>query len=156
MIAVSLLAAIAAAGAYYYYDQHHTGRRHGVGVEDLSCADSVVFSLRLELNGKPLWNKTHAELLVMPEAVPSQDNRFRDKNIMPLTALLKDHPKVKSIEAIPCDADSVIISPEQVLNGQDNYYLGQNQIGRMKVMQQVSPYKHLTILRNVVAINLIE
>ena len=130
--------------------------RHGVGVQALSCDDSIVFSLRLKLNGTVLWSKTHAELFSMPQAIPSTDNRFREKNIMPIKALLSDFENIKSIEVIPCDAESVTISYAEIKNSKDFYYLGQNYKNRMKLLKQINNYDHLTIMRNVIDINILK
>lgn len=155
IIALLLLPGISAIGAYSYFSKAPKNKRHGVGIQELSCDDSVVFSLRLKHNGKLVWTKTHEEFFNLPIAIPSTDNRFRDKNIVPLRSLLGDYEPVESIEAIPCDGEAVTIDYKEILNSNDFYYLGQNHRGRMKLLKQINEYDHLTIKRNMIDLNIV-
>lgn len=151
-----LVLGVSAAGAYRYFTKAPENKRHGVGIKKLSCADTVVFSLRLKHNDKLVWTKTHEELFNLPIAIPSTDNRFRDKNIVPLKALLVDYEAIKSIEAIPCDGEVTSIKYDEILNSKDFYYLGQNNRGRMKLLKQINDYDHKTIKRNVIDLNIVD
>ena len=155
---LSILGAIGLGSGYYYNHTHpaHTGKQHGVGIKDLSCSDSVVFSLRLKLNGQTLWTRSDAQLFNMPEAVPTQDRRFPGKHIMPLAALLTGHDKIKSVEAIPCDGKPVALSAEDILQHPDIYYIGQNRKNRLKLLKYIGDRKYLTLKRNLIDINLVE
>lgn len=154
---LSILSAIGIGSGYYYHNHFkHTGKQHGVGVADLSCSDSVVFSLRLKLNGQTLWTRTIEHLFNMPEAVPTHDRRFPDKRIMPIAALLKDYSKVKTVEAIPCDGQSVTLSTEEILQHPSLYYIGQNRQNRLKLLKYIGDQKYQTLKRNVIDINLSE
>ncbi len=156
ILTTSMEPVFSTAAGYYYYTKKPEYKLHGVGIEKLSCDDSVVFSLRLKLNGNLVWTKTQTELFNLPTAVPSPDNRFRDKKVMPLLALLRDFGNVKSIEVIPCDAKPVTLSYADIKNSKDFYYLGQNYKNRTKLLKQVNRYDNLTIMRNVIDINIIK
>ena len=144
-------------GSYYFFTQKSkSSNRHGHGTKQLSCSDSVVFSLRLKRNDNLVWKKTHDELFNLPEAIPSTDKRFLDKDVMPLLALLKNQPKFTSIEVIPCDDNNITLNYAQIKNSKDFYYLSQNNKNRMKLLKQQNRYDRITVKRNVIDINLID
>ena len=155
IITASLLVCIGATSGYFYFSKAPKNKRHGVGIQKLSCDDTIVFSLRLRHNGTLVWTKTHQELFSMPIAIPSPDNRFREKNIVPLKVLLGNYDQISAIEAIPCDGEPVSIDYDEILNSKDFYYLGQNYQNRMKLLKQINDYDHKTIKRNVIDLNIV-
>lgn len=143
---------------WQYYDHYIKAqpREHGVGVMPLSCSETQMKSLELKIDGETLWTKKHDELLTMDGAINSQDRRFKGHHVMPVSELIRNHTSIKTIEVIPCDAESISLTYSEITKIKGEYLLGQNRKGRMKLLRSNGKpnSRYNTVLRNVKAINM--
>jgi hypothetical protein len=155
MVSCSLL-------AWVFYDQYINAgllnnqektHEHGVGVMPLSCSDEEMGRLEFRINNVKIWTKKHQDLLNMDSAIPSLDRRFKGTNVIPIIALINEHKNIKSLEVIPCDAESLQLSLAEVTDQPDEYVLGLSRGDRMKLLRPAQQ-RYKTVLRNVKAINL--
>ena len=156
LLTSSLLVAGIAGWQYYDHYIKVQPREHGVGVMKLSCSETEMKRLELQLNGSTLWIKKHDELLGMPGAIESQDRRFKGHQVMPVSELIRNHTNIKTIEAIPCDGESISLTYSEITKTEGEYILGQNRKGRMKLLRSDGKpnSRYNTVLRNVKSLHL--
>ena len=123
-------------------------------VSAMPCSDERISSLRVKYNEDLLWEKTHEEFFAMDEILTLDHRRLKGrKQVLPLLDLLQGRDGVQFIDFIDCGGKKTALSVAEIKQSPDDYFLGENNKGWLKLMRRDEKPRYNTIEKAIVYIH---